>query len=312
MNKLILILLIFSIIPLVGCSSVSKIDIKKKADITYKSIDEGWESFNTEVDRFFTRKDFKEEINESYILLSHTSNITDKEGYADFFTFKIRTDFPNASKDFNLILQNEGNELTEGQRPGDRSLYNPVGSQRGGQGQVSAAGRYNTFLSKKWKTSVDLGFKFMVPLNPFVKYRIKRRFKFKNARLNFTQLFKYFRIESLEHDTALDFIYRFKRRNYFKNQNLFSYKREDKFYTFYNSLAWQRRLPRYKLLSLTATAQGTSEPVYTYEVYTASVGLRQRFYKNWMHIEPVVGLKFPKEGRFHRRGFILLTWDAKF
>ena len=298
-------------------------DNLKKIDQVHGDIKSGWSTMNKSVDKFFATKSYEEEINESYIRMNLLTQVVDGGPTTTVYGLRLQTDFPNTSKSVKLIIKKEGESFGDGDGQGESLGLINSNTRRGASGQnlsealedtsYSAAGRLDFLRDKRWNLYTDLGFRFTVPLDPFVKVRVRRRFSFtKKSILDVIQKLEYFRVNEQSHETVFEYKYALSKKLRLQFTNLFSYRKLDHFYHFSHNLSLLHVYKRTTSFAYSVAAGGESEPVYAYNNYSVATQMRRLIHKDWLFFQISIGANFPRTEDFNARGFVTAGLEVFF
>lgn len=121
------------------------------------------------LDSFFSgRRD--QVANQSFVSMRFGSLVEEAEGISGFFNLDTRIRLPNTEDRLSLVIETDGDELTQDNQVNENVAgQNIIESAR--TTRISTALRY---IKKEWNTNVDAGVLLDMPMDPFVRIKVKQ------------------------------------------------------------------------------------------------------------------------------------------
>lgn len=126
-------------------------------------------SWSNGLDSFFSgRRD--QVANQSFVSMQFGSLIEEEEGVSGFFNLDTRIRLPNTEDRLSLVIETNGDQLTQD---------NQVNENEAGQNIIESASttRFSTalrYVKKEWNANVDAGVLLDMPMDPFVRVKLKQ------------------------------------------------------------------------------------------------------------------------------------------
>lgn len=245
------------------------------------------------LDGFFAGEESLNEMNKSYVRLRIGGRWIESGSYEDESDIKFRLHLPATKERYKLIIENnteEDENLDEKNRPSF------IGTQESGRDSVSAAIQRVQQRGRYWKTSSRLGIKGGAPLDPFVRFTAKRRWSAAqewnvpyNFRLSYFHSDGYKAISRLSFERSLDNALFFKAKtNVAWTQERDTLETAQTF-SIFQHLKYNRGID-YKIGIL-----GESLSHHVINAYFISAHYRQLAYQDWLYINIIPELNYPRE-----------------
>ncbi len=284
----------------------------KVADNTQAYISKSWNKMNYGVDSFFANEDFEDEVNRSYIRIN--SAIQKQEG-ADLkyqYDFKFKLDFPHTKRKLKIILEKDNeDENTEGLSSINSTNQNSAEDALT-ETSYNAALRRILTESKKWIIYADTGMRLKLPLDPFIKLRVRRSFTYNKFETKVIQKFYLYRQKGFGESTHLNFDYPFADIFHISFNNSFSWNDKTDNYSVLNSLTFFKKLSDKRAISYNISSYGDGKPKIIYKTYTTSINYRQLIHKTWLYTQISTGAIFSKSRDFKMKKFVTVVFEVLF
>lgn len=254
------------------------------------------DSLARSIDSFFAGKQALSDQNESFARIRIAAGYFSSRGIEDQSDTKFRLSLPATQRKLRLVVENvpeEDESLGDSVRPSN--LTENSTDKEG----FSAALQFATTEIQHWKTRFEVGIVARTPLDPFVRYTAKRRWEINDLWLvRFRQRLTYFRssfynsrsLLSFERPVAENLLYRMETRVDWKQQ-------EDTMEAVQAFNLYQR-VDAQRAVYYQFAVVGESLSHTLVNNYYVSIQMRQRLYQDWLFLDVIPELSFPREENF--------------
>jgi len=251
-------------------------------------------SVSNYIDTFFANDRMDEEGSKSKIVLGYQLGYDDFRGGSKEYALRARLHLPRTEERLRLVIDSSENE--------DDSSETDANVQAGSEGRIDelkAALQYIFVSSELWQVSANTGIRFIIPLDPFAKLRIRRLFFVNSLTLRLTQSFYFFRSVGWGETTAIDFEKELTDKYFFRSSSQIRTIRDTSEKSFSHAFSLFQNIGQKKLVvySVGINADLTSPPVTTQ--YYLNTRYRHNFYKKWAFYELIPGITLERENSFN-------------
>ena len=134
-------------------------------DDTQRFISNFWSGVNYNMDSFFSGQKYSRKENNARILAYLDISKKEGEEIQNYFDVRIKVDLPKLSRRLSITLEKERDEILE-----SRSNQITKGQSTTNSDYTASVNYAN--LSDFVSTELNTGFRFAIPLDPFIKYRV--------------------------------------------------------------------------------------------------------------------------------------------
>jgi hypothetical protein len=168
-------------------------------------------------------------------------------------------------------------------------------------------------LDDKWKFRADAGANINIPPQLFTRTRLRKNFYGGSFIYRFVEEFSWFSDDGWIERTSIDTDYTIDEKILFRFINNKEWRITSKdFRTNHGPTVLQRvsddEALSYNLIMSTLIDQGP----WHVENYNLNVNYRRNLYDNWLFMDVIPGLDFPKEWSFRRTPYIFIQFEALF
>lgn len=262
------------------------------------------------MDAYFSGEQYWEADNDTYLRLRVSQKWIEGGKFEPELDYKFRLDLPGTKKRYRLVLTyQEDNEQSLEQRE--------LSSQKAGppSDQSLFAGLLRTISdeSGNWESKLSAGIKVKLPPDPFVRASGKR----------FVDLGEYWEFELSSYvewfnssgvHGATDFIFNriVAERFLFQSATLFDWREENDTLEFGQRFSLYQDISPVEAISYNVGAFGTSYSHSKINTYYISADYRRDLYKDWLYMNLVPELSFPREEGFAGVASITLSFEIFF
>lgn len=286
-------------------------------DATNLFIAEKWDQFNRSVDTFFTNR-YSPRKNKSSIF-AYTS-IYQKEGQdrQTLYDFQLKFDLPNTTKRLKIVVEKEQDEIsnilsdTSVTNASPRSTAINRRILRTKENRYTAGANFLLRSTKYFASSIHLGLRLDMPLNPNIKFDLKRDLKYKFLNIGLSQKFIVYRQEGFQEFSQVVFNKNLSETLQADFVNSLVWTDETDIFILRNNLVLAQDLGEERGLSYSIGANAKLSPKLYYDSYDASISYRQLLFKNWLYGTLTLGADFIKENHYDDEKFAQVRIEVFF
>lgn len=251
------------------------------------------------VDAFFSDDRVYEESTGSYIRISGATTFSEEGDMSFSGTIRAKARFPHTKKKLQLLIESDDQE---------DSKDNPVDVVR--DSDYSAAVR-NVFKDTVlWNVHADAGIKVRTPLDPFVRFRVRRSFSPENWAVRLSETLFWFNSDGLGETTQLNLDRRIADKSLFRARSTATWLYDvDQFNLSQDFFVFHEIDEKAGLIYHLAAFADTKPVIHT-TAYLAAVGYRRKIYKEWLFIEFKPQIEYFKESDFESIPSVILKLEA--
>lgn len=251
------------------------------------------DQFARGVDGFFAGEESLNELNKSYAKLSIGGRWIESGNFEDESDLKFRLRLPATKERYKLIIENDSEEaesLDEKNRPSF------IGIQESGRDSVSAAIQSVRTRGQYWKTSSRLGIRGGAPLDPFARVSAKRRWS-AGEEWNIPYRFRlsYFHSDGYKAINTISFQKSLEHSLFFKAKTDIAWTQERDTLETAQVFSIFQHLRKTKGIDYKLGILGESASHHVINAYFLSVHYRQLIYQDWLYINIIPELNYPRE-----------------
>jgi len=292
---------------------VRKKKVRKKKEQQSSYIDETqafissfWVDLNYNLDTYFSDQSYNKKENKSRILAYYEVFKSESAPLKKLFDIKIKVHFPKLSKRLSITIEKERDEILE------TRINEATKNQATRQSEYNASVDYKFEDVPFFETKLRTGFRFTLPLDPFIKLKFWKTFNSKIVNVHFEQMFIYYRQDYFQEYTALSFSKQLGKSWSISQSNSVSWSDSDDNWFARNSLSLNHRINDKIGMVYSAGANASFDPTYYYTSYDASVGYHQVLYKDWFFGNLSVGANFAKVDNWEMTNFVVARTEVLF
>ena len=310
--KIILVLFLFSI----SFHSWGKSKVTTFLDGLHGNISSQWDNWNNSVDSFFANEIYEDEVSDSHIRFDFTVRAIEREAVTYDMGFKFKVDFPNASKRVKLIIEEDRNRYVNNDLEINRNLSTSENAENIedsiNNNNISAALRFTSIESKKWKMYTDAGLRFNLPLNPFTKMRVRRKILFTEWSIFLIQNFTYYYQEHFKSSSEFQAHHLINDEFKFNFSSTISWLSETETFNLSHTFTLYQRVSDRSALSYSVSTHAITVPSIFYDMFGLSLGFRRQLHQNWLFMQLSYGTNFSKLNRYRATHFTTLKLQMVF
>jgi len=289
--------------------TVPESSIFDSMDISRDYVSEKVVNYSKRIDEFFGNERYFQEHNNSVIQLDLNETL-DEGGKAAFgFEGKAKLDLPAASKRFQIVLESNPEQKTAGEVKKDQPV---VPTKEIAPASYAASLRYEKAEESLWHFSSEAGIKFQFPLDPFVRIRGSYAVPIGEWRLKMAETLFWFNTIGSGETTQFDM------ERVLSNPVLFRATSTATCLVLPQSCDLRQDFSIFHTLNertalvYQASVIGTNKPQLEETAYVLLMRYRYRVHKEWIFLEVIPQLNFPKTDDFNLNALLLMRLEVLF
>lgn len=279
----------------------------------HKYVSTNWDETNSRIDSFFASETYEDEIPNSYVRFNFLTAVIEGEGIKNDYNIRFKTDFPNTTRNIQLVFSKDSTDPADVDGELDPKDITPQDLDKTYKDATySAAIRFLLTENKKWNIHTDTGIKSDLPLNPFVKLRLRRSFPFLIWTTNIIQQVNYYKQERLKESTTFEIHHKVSDIFQLTLDSSLSWTYETDTFSINHGLTLYQKATDKRAYSYSIGAHASTEPTIFYDSYSINFGARQLAYKDWFFIQSNIGASFPKSNDFKMKKSVTVSAEVFF
>lgn len=251
------------------------------------------------VDEFFAGETALEDSDESFLRWRVSQSLVEGESWLSESDIKFRLDLPTTKKRFRLVLENSPDDdvsVTERNQP------SVTGSNRTDREGFSAALQYAKDITSHWAARTKLGIKARIPLDPFARVTLSRRWSLgEEWSVPYRLRLSYFHSDGFSANSSLSF------ERAMRNEMFLRLKTDVDWDQELDSMEGVQTASVYKRLTnrsgmdyvFGVVYQSASHTVVTN--YFLSANYRKLVHKDWLYVDVIPQLGFAREDDYESK-----------
>ncbi len=266
-------------------------------------VDDQLQAWSQRIDSFFGGDTAFEESVGSYGSLRVETTIEDDGNLKFRLNGRVKLALPRTEQRWKLVVQPESE--AEGADDIGETPTDPDQDDN-----LTAALRFLNAESKKWKVTTDFGVRFTVPLDPYLRLRIRRNWFVSDWLVRGTETLSYYESEGFTARTGVDLEKRQSRDNYFRSSSVAKWKDEDQLFDLGQTFSLFRKLSTHRAIEYRLGFYGQTEPAIQLNETLVRVRFRQLIHRDWLFFEAAPEITWPRDERFSATPAITFKLEA--
>jgi len=248
------------------------------------------------IDRYVAGEEYNEAVvNKSYFRLQLRQPI-DKSGFLDpEVKLRIKLDLPEASRRFKLLFDSSPDDFDS---LGDKRRDSVSGAPPGGLLDEAVGGVSIEQQRRIWQSRWDVGVRFDIPLNPFIRLRMWREWQWDVWHGGTTHTVSYFQEDGAKYEGGMEWLRPLAENFYFQSGTGAQYLDSDYSWELYQSVSVHQRLARHTSVEYQLGTTAISRPSLKIASYWLRTPWRHLLYKDWLFLNITPELLFDREDDF--------------
>ena len=266
-------------------------------------VDEKLQVWSQRIDSFFGGDTAFEESVGSYGSVRLETEIQD-DGSLDFrLKGRVKLALPRTERRWKLVLQPDSE--ADGT---DDTGEAPAAPDE--DDNLTAALRFLNTDTANWKATTDFGVRFTIPLDPYVRLRIRRNWFVSDWLVRGTETLSWYNSDGFAARTALDLERRSGRDDYFRSSSVAKWTHEDQLFDLGQTFSLFRRLSTHRAIEYQVGFYGKTEPVILLTENLVRVRFRQLIHRDWLFFEAAPEIVWPRDENFSATPSITFKLEA--
>lgn len=262
------------------------------------------------LDRYIARDSFNNSmLNKSYLRARTRQSVS--SGYNEDFDFsvKARIDIPNSRRRMQVFIDSEPDDFDT---ISDRRRDVPQSNNIIKSDEKTVAGLSFWGSAKKtWRPSLSIGMRLRIPLDPYVRAKIRRHDKLSGLwQSRFVQSASHYDSKGWRASTEYDIYRPLTDENSFRISNEAQYTNSKKIWEFYHSYSYYQKINTKNSLAYSFSVAGASRPNPRVNGYWARIEWRNNLYKDWLFGKISPEISFPRDQNFSDTYAIFFELEA--
>ena len=157
-----------------------------------------------------------------------------------------------------------------------------------------------------------MGMRIDVPLDPFVKLRLKRVFKIFKHEISLIQKFSYYRVDEFSESSDVIWTKEVGGGDKIKFQTNLGWSEKSPTFSGNNTISYLQKLSKRRAISYSVGAFFIIDTSYYYDRYQIASNYRQLVFKDWIFGQAAIGTIFRKEDDFNSSEYVSIAVDMIF
>lgn len=251
------------------------------------AMSEGIDSFF--MDSFFRDDDFEPESEENSMRISLGYNHESRQRPDLDLDLRAKINLPNTEKRTRLLFESDED---------DNDVRSSAPSSTLDENAYRASLRFLLDVSKTWNTDLDAGVKFRLPLEPFVRLRLRRVKHFVNWDARLQQSFFWFNSKGFGETTRVEFLRSIGYHSIFTVNTSAEYLVDTDIIDGIHEYSLFHELGKQEAIGARLGVSFTTEENLHVDDYFLSARYRRSLYQDWLFWELEPQIRFPEEHDF--------------
>lgn len=252
------------------------------------------------IDRYLGGQTDLDEPNQSYARIRLAETWLEGDGLINGSDLKFRLDLPSTRRKYRLIFENDTEDQSTLNNKAKVSGLTDATLSNIKRDDLSAAVRVALDDLANWKSDFDVGIRGSMPLDPFARHNLRRRWELgQDWNFQMRQQAGYFKSKGYFYDLLGSFD-RFLEPDLAARWNTeVKWEQDEDYLQFGSTLSIVRYLDERHLLDHSFGINGQGADRRYVDLYYFAVTHRTLLYKDWLSLDLVPEIRFPRERDFN-------------
>lgn len=277
-------------------------------DTPQEVISYGVEAFARNIDEFFSDDKVFYETSGTYLRLRADAILNERGVRKYQGDLKLKLRLPHSKKKLKFILESDPNE-----RPDEITSQGENTPIAAVEEKNYSAGLERT-LGKKdaWQFKPSIGLRLSSPIEPYVKFRLKRKYEFNKWSVHWHEMPYWFDSFGWGFDSYLELNKKITGVDLFRASTFARWTNEIDQFELSQVFSMFHTLSKRRAVSYFAGVYGKSEPTVFATHYLLGLTYRQNIHKDYLFVELIPQIKYPKINDFRAEHSITLRFEMVF
>ncbi len=264
------------------------------------------------VDEYVARESFDTTIpNKSYLRIRMGEQFTTDNQTGFKANVNARIDVPNTRGKVKLFFDSDPDdfESLDNKRAENKLFIDNSSTENKALAGVS----FFIKEKSKWRPTINLGLKFKLPIDPYVKAMATRYIDLSGSWTSrFKQTFFYYRSDGLGSDTRYDMYRPIAYDKAFSSNSEIQYLDKKSEWELYQGFSFYKRVNKKNMLEHTVYVTVVDQKQLQVESYGLKTRWRRLLYKDWLFMNLSPDMRFPRTENFKATPGILIEFEVFF
>ena len=277
-------------------------------DTPQEVISFGVESFAKSVDEFFSNDKVFYETSGTYLRLNVDTivNETGKREYQGDLKLKLK--LPHTKTKLKLTIESDPNSKPdETTSEGENTPVAAIEEKSYFTGIQATLGEKNA-----WQFKPSLGIRLGSTLEPYVRFRFKRKYEFNQWSLYWHETPYWFDSFGWGFDSYLELNKKITNKDLFRVSTFARWRNESDQFELSQTFSMYHTLSKRRAISYFAGVYGVSEPTVFSTRYVLGLTYRQNIHKDYLFVEILPQIRYEKTNDFHAEHSIIFRIEIVF
>jgi hypothetical protein len=270
-------IIILGLLPLYAAEQPHEVSTSGTVDLVHQKLSSAVTGFSYQIDNFFGSKRAEDRANGTQVKLAYITSKSEAQDLNHGGIVKFRLNLPFLESLLKVSFNTD---------PDEPKKAEPKVSQAKTKEPPSPKVKVPLPVKpRSWGININTGIKVEIPPQFFTNFRIRKSFFLGKWEFRGSQDIFWFSRSGFGETTTLDFDRAINSQLLFRLRNSVNWTDiEDEFISGHGPiLFWQ--LDQKKAFSFSATARGSSKPLWQIKSYQIAVNYRQLLYNRWFYLE---------------------------
>jgi hypothetical protein len=265
---------------------------------------------------YFTNQGTNQSDNNSSLFAYSSFTKAEGQKLQSQYDFQAKFDLPNTTKNLKIVIEKQqddiANVLSDNAVSNNKTITQDGRTFTKTQTHYMAGLKYFSKPSDFVNSSLHLGIRVDLPLNPSLKLNLDKVIKTQIMTIGFLQELILYRQEGFSEVSQVSFNRQLTTRLSAAFVNSLVWSDATNKFVLRNNVVLSQDLANERTLTLSIGANAQFSPRTYYDSYDTSLSYRQLVFSNWLYGTTAVGANFAKSDNFNNEKFVQLRLDIYF
>lgn len=264
-------------------------------DTPHEFVSSGVETFAKNIDEFFSDDKVFYDTSGTYLRLRADAIINERGERTYHGDLKLKLRLPHSKKKLKFFLVSEPNERPdEITSQGENTPIAAIEEKDYSAGLERTRGKKDA-----WQFSPSIGIRLSSPIDPYVKFRIKRKYEFSQWSIHLHETPYWFDSTGWGSDSYLELNRKVTSDDLFRASTFARWTNESDRFELSQTFSMYHTLSKRRAVSYFVGVYGESEPTVYATHYLLGLTYRQNIHKDYLFVEILPQIKYEKINDFH-------------
>lgn len=249
------------------------------------------------LDLFFADQRADDELARSRIRLRQSYEVRERELMKDETQIRLNLRLPNLEERFKFEVEKEAKKEEKDKKKKDEAKKDAIANE----------------LNKNWQYRADIGTVASIPPRVFFRNRLRKNWETGEIIHRFVEEVSWFSDRDWEQNTSVDSDLSISEETLLRFTNSSDWKITRKDFSTSHGPSLRQRLSENDGVSYSfSTSTVVEKGVWYVDGHRLAANYRRNLYKQWIYLDVIPGLAFPKKWHFRRTPFFGIQLEALF